>query len=170
MSKAGKQDEQMTTQNRVAIKQKHEWRKTSGWRCKTGGRKKGEVRGSRGERDSKEGKKERKKERIASTGEESKRNRGRRVSDSLSSSARNCSPEIRRTIRSCQDQQTLTTTDALHAQAAIHNPIFSQHLRLYAGLKPNTGMHRLAEHSAFDLQLFSIRSHVLPRCLQASVG
>lgn len=106
---------------------------------------KGTARGGR--------KKERKK-RIASTGEESKRNRGRRVSDSLSSSARNCSPEIRRTIRSCQDQQTLTTTDALHAQAAIHNPIFSQHLRLYAGLKPNTGMHRLAEHSAFDLQLF----------------
>lgn len=37
-----------------------------------------------------------------------RKERKRRVSDSLSSSARNCCPEIRRTIRSCQDQHTDT--------------------------------------------------------------
>lgn len=39
-------------------------------------------------------------------GGKGEKERKRRVSDSLSSSARNCCPEIRRTIRSCQDQHT----------------------------------------------------------------
>lgn len=115
----------MTTQKQRRDKTEHE-RRGEGRRVDDGAKKKKTMeemrkeneqdrKGERRERvtagvkgTGREGKKER-DQRERESGEdryleEREKERKRRVSDSLSSSARNCCPEIRRTIRSCQDQ------------------------------------------------------------------
>lgn len=179
----------MTTQNKRRDKTKHE-RRREGRRVDDSAKKqmeemheederdrKKEMRedDSRGEGDGEGRKKERTNRRVRAEKDRywGKREKERkwRVSDSSSSSARNCCPEITRTIRSCQDQHThthraCTGSYILHqVNTLTHTPIIPSIYETQQNTKHSHALRQLQD-SVCALQNFRFISKVSASLVQ----